>query len=142
MVKWFWLVAYVFIIVFTTPHNFQDKYYLAEKEALEKFRKKYKEKYDTKAETFKKEVNWSIKRKKKKKTREGYIAGAVQINGVISIWQGPPSWKSSDSALIKAIKLRKRCYNQIWKDEMKLHYLRLNLSFVNQVVEGRLSRLH
>lgn len=35
----------------------QDKYYLAEKEALEKFRKKYKEKYDTKAETFKKEVN-------------------------------------------------------------------------------------
>ena len=70
MVKWFWLVAYVFIIVFTTPHNFQDKYYLAEKEALEKFRKKYKEKYDTKAETFKKEVNWSIKRKKKKKKQE------------------------------------------------------------------------
>ena len=91
-----------------------DKYSLVEKDELGKLCKKYKDEYDAKVDEYKKQVNWNDKMKKhtKKLPREGYLARAVR-----EYYPDLQGLKHDDPILVKAVKLGKRCYDQVVEDE-------------------------
>ena len=95
----------------------KDKYDLAEKEELGMLCKKYKDEYDAKVEELKNKVNWNDKMKKHTQNlpREGYVARAVR-----EYFPDIRSLKSTDPVLIKAVKLGKRCYEKVSKDESEI----------------------
>ena len=90
-----------------------DKYSLVKKYEFGKLCKKYKDEYDAKVE-YKKQVNWNDKMKKhtKKLPREGYLARAVR-----EYYPDLQGLKHGDPILVKAVKLGKRCYDQVVEDK-------------------------
>ena len=92
----------------------EDKYSLDEKNEFGKQCKMYKEEYDAKVEECKKEVNWNDKIKKhtNKLPREGYLAHAVR-----AYYPDLQGLKHDHPVLVKALKLGKRCYDQVVKYE-------------------------
>ena len=76
--------------------------------------KKYKDEYDAKFDEYKKQVNWNDKMKKHtiKLPREGYPACAVR-----EYYPDLQGLKHDDTILVKAVKLGKRCYDQVAEDK-------------------------
>ena len=88
----------------------RGKYSLEEKEVLGKLCEKYKLEFDEKVKSTSKQVNYNEKRKKhtNQTPREGYVAKAVR-----KFYEDLKNAKHNDRNLEAAIKLGKRCYQQI-----------------------------
>ena len=93
----------------------RGKYSMEEKEALGKLCKQYKHEFDAKtAELSKKVINYNDKMKKHTKPipREGYIARAVR-----DFYPDLRNVKHNDPNLQAAVKLGKRCHEQLLNSE-------------------------
>ena len=89
----------------------EEKYSLYEKEELGKLCRKYKD-YDVKAQHHGNHATYNAKRKKHTTplAQEGYIARAVQEH-----YSNLKDLKNDNPALVKTIKLGKRCYE--WQSQ-------------------------
>ena len=92
----------------------RDKYTLEEKNALGKPCKCYKKEYELSVSENSQIVNYSEKRKKhvKKLPRGSYVARAVR-----EFYSDLKDVKHDNPTLTKALKLGKRCLNQVEADE-------------------------
>ena len=92
----------------------QDKYTLEEKNALGKLCKSYKKEYKLSVSENSQIVNFSEKRRKHVKTLPsgGYVARAVR-----EFYSDLKDVKHDNPTLTKALKLGKRCLNQVEADE-------------------------
>ena len=95
----------------------RGKYSLEEKEALGNLCKKYKIEYDEKMNSASGQVNFNVSRKKHTNPalRQGYIAKAVR-----EFYSDLKDVKHDDHNLEAAIKLGKRCYEQLTKSESEV----------------------
>ena len=92
----------------------RDKYTLEEKNALVKLCKSYKKEYELSVSENSQIVNYSEKRRKHVKTLPGggYVARAVR-----EFYSDLKDVKHDNPTLTKALKLGKRCLNQVEADE-------------------------
>ena len=92
----------------------RGKYTLEEKEALGKLCKEYKDEYDLKIKETADKLNYNEKMKKHTKSSpcEGYIAHAIR-----EYYPDLKNVKHNDPNLESAIKLGKRCYENLASNE-------------------------